>query len=367
MQIMIKPVSGNCNMVCDYCFYCDVSAKRKQYSYGVMSDDTLKNVIRKTLRFAKERCAICFQGGEPTLAGLAYFNKVVSYVEQYNRQNIPIEYAIQTNGLSISEEWCTFFRENKFLVGLSVDGIEKTHDVYRHNHRGEATYQDVYATAKLFEQTNVEFNILTVVNRATATHIKEIYEDYKRNNWKFLQFIACLDGLGDTRGTADYSLTPEIYGKFLGELFHLWYRDWKRGKQPYIRFFENYVGMIMGYPPESCEHKGICGIQNIIEADGSVYPCDFFVLEEYCLGNLNHDTMRDIYQKREQLAFIAKSRNHCAECKACKYFTICRGGCDRNRNHGVQYFCQSYKMFFDTCYDKLKDIADYIAPPGKSM
>ena len=206
----------------------------------------------------------------------------------------------------------------------------------------------------------MEYNILTVVHKDVAENIREIYKDYQRKGWNYLQFITCLDPLGEKRGQERYSLLPEAYGRFLTELFRLWYKDWKRNRQPFIRQFENYIGILAGYQPESCEQRGICGIQNVVEADGSVYTCDFYVLDEFCLGNLNKDSMADIQKKREEIGFIDRSRNHSKECRECRWFALCRGGCYRSREgEKDNYFCAGYQYFFENCYSQLEEIAKF--------
>ena len=367
VNLLIKPASGLCNMTCDYCFYCDETQKRQQESYGIMSEKTLKNVIRKSVLAAEGSCTIAFQGGEPTLCGLDFFKKVIAFVQQYNRHGIHIEYALQTNGFGITKEWCQFFAQHHFLIGLSVDGLRDTHNTYRHSKSGGGTYDRIMETVRLFDQYHVEYNILTVVHRETARRIREIYRDYRKRGWNYMQFITCLDPLGEERGGQEYSLLPETYGRFLIDLFDMWYEDLKKEDQPYIRQFDNYVTMMLGYWPESCEQRGTCGIQNVVEADGSVYPCDFYVLDEYCLGNFNNTSMAEIYKKREELGFIRRSMNHPDECKACRWFSLCRGGCYRSRITELgdekcwNYFCPGYKMFFEACYDRLREAAEIAA------
>ena len=361
VNLLIKPASGLCNMECDYCFYCDETQKRKQASYGLMSKETLENVIRKAFSYAEQSVGIAFQGGEPTLCGIDFFEEAVRLVKQYNVNNLKIEFALQTNGYAITEEWCEFFKKNHFLVGLSVDGTEATHDKYRHNKNGEGTYQKVLQAARLMKKNGVEFNILTVVNKETAENIDSIYKEYKRNGWEYLQFIACLDPIGEIRGQREYSLTPKAYGEFLVRLFHLWYKDWKRGKQPYIRQFENYIGILLKYEPESCEQRGVCGIQNVVEADGGVYPCDFYVLDDFKLGNLNQDTMGKIQERRSEIGFIERSQNHSEDCRQCRWFSLCRGGCYRCRD-GMEdnYFCESYRMLFENCFAQMEEISRFL-------
>ena len=361
VNLLIKPASGLCNMKCDYCFYCDETEKREQASYGLMDQKTLKNVIRKAVLYAEGTCTIAFQGGEPTLCGLDYFQKTIEYVNQYNKHGIHIHYALQTNGFAITEEWCEFFVRHHFLIGLSVDGLKDIHDKYRHSPEGGGTYDRVMKTMAMFDKYHVEYNILTVVHQQVAMNIKEIYEAYKKQGMGYLQFITCLDPLGEPRGQKEYSLLPEEYGNFLIQLFELWYEDLKKGQQPYIRQFENYISILCGYMPESCEQRGVCGIQHVVEADGSVYPCDFYALDAFCLGNLNQDSMDKIQNERIKSGFIERSRNHSNQCLGCKWHKICRGGCYRSREGETDnYFCKGYFMFFEACHEHLAEIAKAI-------
>lgn len=364
ISVLMKPSSGMCNMHCDYCFYCDEAQKRVQESYGFMSEQTLKNVIRKTMLRAEGAASYAFQGGEPTLRGLDFFEKVVAYEKQYNKQGIRVNNALQTNGYLIDENWCRFLKENHFLVGLSVDGTKETHDTYRHTKGGEPTFDRIAHAAELMDQYGVDYNILTVVNQKIAANISEIYHFYEEKGWRYQQYIACLDPLGEVHGENEYALKPEQYGTFLIELFNLWYEDWKKGKQPYIRQFENYIGVLLGYQPESCDQRGTCGIQNVVEADGSVYPCDFYMLDDYRLGNFNENQLEEINARRKEIGFVERSKKLTEECKICPYFGICRGGCQRNRDFDPSsglyrnYFCESYKQFFDACLPKMQEMAE---------
>lgn len=363
VSVLIKPASSLCNMSCDYCFYCDESQKRSQSSFGFMDDKTLKNTIRKTMLQAENAITYAFQGGEPTLCGIDFFQRAIAYQKQYNKNHITVHNSLQTNGYALDEAWCGFLHENNFLVGLSVDGIAKVHNAVRHSKNGDDTFDRVLHSARLMDQYHVNYNILTVVTSMTAKNISEIYYFYQKQGWKYQQYIACLDPLDEVHGLKFYSLTPELYGQFLIELFHLWYEDFKHGNHPYIRQFENYVGLAAGFIPEACDQLGICGIQNIVEADGSVYPCDFYVLDQYRLGNFNDNLLYQINQKRSETGFIERSHMLDYGCTECPYYRLCRGGCQRcrdfNQNTGLysNYFCPSYKMFFDECFDKIVKIA----------
>lgn len=364
ITLMLKPASGMCNMACEYCFYCDETGKRQQSSYGFMSEKTLENVIRRTLLRAEGSATYAFQGGEPTLRGLDFFEKAVFYQKKYNRNGIRIQNALQTNGLALDEDWCRFFHENGFLIGVSVDGTAECHDAYRRDRAGAGTYDRVVQNIRLLDACRVDYNILTVVNRDVAEHIETIYADYARRGWVWQQYIACLDPLEEARGQSRYALLPEEYGDFLIRLFRLWSADFKKGRQqPYIRSFENYISILLGYVPEACDQRGVCGIQYVVEADGSVYPCDFYMLDEYRLGNLNECRLPDLDDRRRKIGFLERSLQLSDACRQCPFFFLCKGGCQRHRDWNPalgcyeNYFCQSFRMFFTACLDDMKQIA----------
>lgn len=366
LSVLIKPVSGLCNMNCDYCFYCDETEKRAQRSYGMMTEDTLKNVIRRTILQAEGSITYAFQGGEPTLRGIEFFRRAVALQKQYNKNNIAVMNGFQTNGLLLDEEWCRFFAEQNFLVGISLDGTEMLHDQYRHSREGAGTHSRVLQSIGLLEQYGAAFNILTVVTGPLAERIEEVYLWYAKRGWSFQQYIVCLDPLGEPHGRRPYAITPEQYGRFLVTLFNLWYKDWLRDRQPYIRQFENYIAILLGYQPEACDQRGRCSLQTVVEADGSVYPCDFYVLDAYRLGNLNTQRLEDINRRGEASGFAERSAGLSGDCISCRYSQICRGGCQRSRDQietsGLykSYFCRSYQMFFDQCLEKMKYVAQSI-------
>lgn len=353
-------------MRCRYCFYADEMKNRSRTDFGMMTPETLENILSRVLDFAEGSCTIAFQGGEPTLAGLDFYRKLLKLEEKYNVKNLSISHALQTNGYILDEEWCRFFAENHFLIGLSVDGIKAAHDAYRKDAMGRDTYFHTLKAAEMLRDAGADFNVLTVVNAKTAPKIRRIYEQYRKLGFRWQQYIACLDPLGKTGAGEEYSLTPELYGQFLIDLFELWFLDLQKGEQPYIRQFENYVGILLGQPPESCEQRGVCSLQSIVEADGSVYPCDFYCLDEYCLGNFNEDGMETVLGRLEEKKFVEASLNHTRQCRECAYFALCRGGCRRHREHedlpgnpaGENFFCRSYRMFFDACLPGLKKAAE---------
>lgn len=367
INLLIKPASGSCNMRCKYCFYADEVSNRETASYGVMKLEVLEQVVQKTLAHATGSCTFAFQGGEPTLAGLDFFRALITYEQKHNIKKLPIQNALQTNGYLIDEEWASFLGENRFLVGLSLDGHKDLHDFYRIDAHGDGTYKRVMHAAQLLNQHKVDFNILTVITAQTAKSIRKIYGFYRRNNFLYQQYIPCLDPIGEERGLHGYSLTPALYAEFLKTLFDLWYYDITHGNFIYIRYFENLVGMLLGEPPESCGMIGYCSMQYVLEADAGVYPCDFYVLDEYLLGNLTTDSFTELDQKRQEIGFVENSRYVSWECESCQWRPLCRGGCRRDREPmkdgrlSLNYFCPAYREFFSYAAPRLQEIARRVA------
>ena len=363
LSLLIKPASGNCNMRCRYCFYADELDNREIRSYGKMSVDTMHTIVDKAMEYGDYECTIAFQGGEPTLAGLDFYRDLVAYVTAHeNPKKLKIHYALQTNGYLINEEWAAFLGENHFLVGVSLDGLKEIHDRYRLDAAGKGTYQRVISAIRLLEKNQVEYNILTVVTAATARNGQKIYNYFKKNHFGYQQYIECLDPIGEEPGQHEYSLTPEKYGEFLKSMFDAWYLDMRSGTYVYNRYFENLMMIMAGQQPESCNMRGVCGKQWVFEADGSVYPCDFYALDQWRLGNIQENSFVEMDEKRDGLGFIQWSMRQQEDCQKCRWFGLCRNGCRRNRepvtaeHTNRNYFCKSYQMFFEYAYPRLEEI-----------
>lgn len=354
LSILIKPVSGSCNMNCSYCFYTDEIQNREIACTGMMSKDTMHKLVDQAFDYADFDCTFAFQGGEPTLAGLEFFEVFSSYVNNHpNPKHLNVHYAFQTNGLLIDAAWAEWFAKNQVLVGISLDGPKSIHDRYRKDHQGNGTFDRVMAAIDLLKQYKVDYNILCVVHGASAYKAKKIYEFYRKNDMNYHQYIECLDPLEAARGSFEYSLTPARYETFLKDLFDVWYEDMVSGHYVYNRYFENLMMILIGQGPESCNMRGFCGPQWVIEADGSVYPCDFYVLDEWKLGNILNDSLKDMEIVRQKSGFIDQSKPIPEECRSCKWLMLCRNGCRRNRGingmqvDGKNYFCTAYKGFLE--------------------
>ena len=363
LSILIKPVSDSCNMRCKYCFYCDEASKRSVHSYGTMQADTLEKLVMKALSAAQGQCTFAFQGGEPTLAGLPFYQEFVRLVQKHNVKKLDVHFAIQTNGTLIDREWAGFLAQNGFLTGVSLDGTTEVNDRFRVDAQGGGTYTKVLHAAQLFDAAGAQYNILTTVTSAVAENVERIYRFFKKNGFQWQQYIACLDPIGERRGGHDYSVTPEQYGVFLKRLFDLWYLDWKHGTPISIRYFDNLVFLLMGQPAEACGMMGHCTCQYVVEADGGVYPCDFYVLDGYRLGDIETQDFPDFDKKRRELRFIEKSLVPHEDCRACPFGYLCRGGCRRDRDGfdggplQKNYLCPAYRVFFPYALPRLQELA----------
>ena len=362
ISVLIKPASSNCNLRCSYCFYFDEVSHRNKESFGLMKQNTIETIIKKSLEYATGSCFFGFQGGEPTLAGLDFFKQVINLQKKYNKKQLNIKNAIQTNGILIDDLWASFFAENNFLVGVSLDGHESLHNLYRKDIENKGSFKKVMQGIDYLRKNNVEYNILTVVTAQTAKNIGVVYPFFMKNGFYYQQYIPCLDPIGEMRGQHKYSLTPQLYARFLKKLFDMWYEDRKNGRFIYIRYFENLLALLLGYKAESCDMNGLCSVQYAIEADGSVFPCDFYMLDDFYLGNMNEDSFEVLNENRNRIGFIEQSLTIPQQCQKCSWLRLCRIGCLRNRlytdatGYGPSYFCESYKEFYPYAIERLLKI-----------
>jgi uncharacterized protein len=366
ISVLIKPASSKCNLSCAYCFYHDVAKNRTEADFGFMSLEIIEVIIRKVLQFASGYATFSFQGGEPTLCGIDFFKSVVRLQKKLNIHNVSINSCIQTNGISIDSEWAEFLHDNNFLVGLSLDGPQDVHDRYRVDAKGRGTHEKVVQTSELFDKYKVEYNILFVVTDETALHPDALYDFYQKKNFNFLQFMPCIDPAESGRGVHGYSLHPQQYAVFLKHFFDRWSADFMGGREISIRYFDNLVRMVMGNPPETCSMRGSCGCQFVFEADGSVYPCDFYVTDQWKLGSIHERELPGLYDSANCRRFIDNSLSIDPACKICQWQSLCRGGCRRDRENMLtgklerNYYCESFREFLEYAYPRLLDIAKYV-------
>lgn len=356
ISILIKPASGRCNLNCKYCFYKDEINLRNDTNLGLMSLNTYELILKAFLNIpGLDTLNIAFQGGEPCLAGLDFYKQAVLIPSKINNY-VKINYSIQTNGTLIDDNWASFFKEYHFLVGISLDGIKETHDLYRPDLKNKETFNIVLANINILKRHQVDFNILTVITKEIAKRINDIYSFYKKNNFNYVQFIPCLNTY-----TENSFLLAHDYELFLNKLFNLYYNDIKKGHISYNRYFENLIGILLGHNPESCSMLGRCSLQYVFEANGDVYPCDFYALDDYLLGNINRSSLDDINTRAKEINFIQRSYLINQKCAQCKYFKLCRCGCLRERTANYKNrFCSAYYSFFDKNIDKLIELKNLI-------
>lgn len=363
VSILIKPASSGCNIACRYCFYHAISENREIPCTGVMDDDTLKLLISQALQYAEGFASFAWQGGEPCLAGLPFYEKAVTYQNAYNQKGLTIQNTIQTNGLLLDDTWAAFLHQNHFLVGLSLDGTQSVHDRNRVDRQGRGTFTRVMATVDLLRKYDVDFNICSVLTKQTANHIEEVYQFFKAQGCTYLQFIPCMDAPGQEK--MSYSLTPALYGKALCKLFDLWYKDFMDGSPVEIRMFSNLAQIAAGFAPEECGMCGKCNTYFAVESDGSVYPCDFYTHDVDKLGTLA-DGFQVLYNSPKSTEFMESSVPKPQKCTACPYFYLCRGGCRNWRpvlpdgSLGVHKLCTGYQIFFAHCEKRIQILGDCI-------
>lgn len=358
-------------MRCKYCFYENEVVIRKEDHPVFMTLDTAQLLIYQAFSCIESEkrgerntvpISFAFQGGEPTLAGLNFFNKFIEMVQTYNVRKYPVQYTIQTNGLLLNEEWADFFAKNNFLVGISIDGDKALHESLRPDAVGRSTWDRVTRNLRLLQDKHVETNLLCVVTRQCAKHPEKYYRALKNLGVSFLQFIPCLDPLDVPRGSMPYSLTPKLYGSFLCGLFDEWYWDWKSGHYTSIRLFDDYIHLAMGLPAGTCATSGSCGAYFVVEGDGTLYPCDFYCLNEWKIGKLGEASLAEYAKSEIETHFLEEGTKHPSECSSCRFYPLCFGGCKRDwyqdsdgKNHN--YFCSSFSQFFTYAEQRILEIA----------
>lgn len=359
LSLMIKPVSSACTMRCRYCFYTDVASNRETFNLGKMSMETTEKLIRRAMAYADGHVSFAFQGGEPTLAGIEYFREFIRLEKKYRKDGVLIQNSIQTNGYCLDDALLKFLVQEDFLIGVSVDGTAELHDLLRLDTAGNGTYSKVKETLDRLDQLKANFNILTVVNGYVARNASACFQSLSK--YGYLQFIPCLDPFDGSK--SDFSLTAEAYGKFLRETFDLYYKAFKRGKPVSVRNFDNYIGIILGKEPENCGMCGRCGHYFLIEGDGGIYPCDFYVLDDWYLGNINESSFFRLDGNEVGERFRKVSHCIADECRKCQWYSLCRGGCRRDREPienglpSVNQWCSSFKSFFAYAYPRMCEIA----------
>lgn len=368
LQILLKPASAACNLRCRYCFYRDEAAHRQSADRGRMQPAVMRAVIDKALQ-AADNCIFAFQGGEPTLAGLDFYQNFVQYVASQKRPGQRVEYILQTNACTLDEDWAAFLAKHRFLVGVSLDGTRRMHDANRIGGSGAGTFRRVLGGLRRLQEKRVPVNVLCVCTAQNADNMEAVYHFFMERGLSSQQYIPCMDPLSAPAGSEPYSLTPRAWGKAMCALFDCWFADKARGLPVYVRQFDNYLNMLLGGQPEACAMYGKCTMQHVVEADGSVYPCDFYALDSFCMGNIRQTdfvALQEASMHPASCRFFQNATQRDSRCPHCRWYPLCRGGCRRDcfQKDGIFYnrYCEAYQGFFAYAIERLEWLAGRLDP-----
>jgi len=364
LQVLIKPAGADCNMNCGYCFYSCKGDLYPDEGRHRMSDEVLRELVRKYMNHCDRTVPFAWQGGEPTLMGLDFYKSAVEYQKLYGRPGQMVSNSLQTNGLVLSNaEWAKFLHRYKWLVGLSLDGPADVHDAWRVGPTGQPTHADVIKALSTLLEHEVEVNILTMVTDANIRRGAEVYDYLLSTGVDFLQFIPLCEPRPDGSGLAEFSIDPVEYGEFLIEIFDLWAADQPR--PAYVRMFDDLLSVVMGNPHPTCMFGPRCGLYVVVEHNGDLYACDFFVEPQWQYGNLMELDFHHVRKLASYQRFVERKTAELEDCLECEWYSLCHGGCPKWRP-GIMlgegspktYFCESYKMLFAHAKGPLEEMAE---------
>ena len=382
-HVMAKPIGPICNLDCEYCYYLHKEDLYPETKSWRMTPETLETYIQQYIAAqpaGPEEITFAWQGGEPTLLGIEFFKRIVELEKKYARPGQKIANALQTNGVLLDDEWCEFFKQEGFLIGLSIDGPAELHDRYRYDKKGEGTFAAVLKAMKLLQRHKVEFNALVVVNRENSLHGRRVYTYLRDNGVEFMQFIPIVErrgvGVHPEGGIAEAesdhkwdhlvssrSVAPEQYGKFLCEIFDEWVK--RDVGKVFIQIFDQALAAWLDLEPSLCVFRKQCGRALAIEHNGDLYSCDHYVEPDYKLGNIHELPIIELVNSERQIQFgIDKEATLPQYCLDCEVRFACNGECPKNRfidtpdgEAGLNYLCGGYKLFFNHIDELMKQMA----------
>lgn len=367
LYVMLKPVGAVCNLACDYCYYLEKMNLYENSSKYVMSEELLEKFIEEYINSqTMPQLLFTWHGGETLMRPLSFYQKAMELQQKYAKE-CTIDNCIQTNGTLLTDEWCKFFHDNHWLVGVSIDGPQEFHDEYRKNKQGRPSFVKVMQGIDLLNKHHVEWNALAVINDFNADYPLDFYHFFKEIGCQYIQFAPIVERIyhhtdgrhlaaveeGDSENLADFSVNPEQWGKFLCTIFDEWVRN-DVGKY-YIQLFDSTLANWVGEQPGVCTMAKTCGHAGVMEFNGDVYSCDHFVFPQYKLGNIHSNTLVEMmYSERQRTFGQSKQSSLPTQCKECQYLFACNGECPKNRfcktasgESGLNYLCKGYYQFFD--------------------
>ena len=381
-HIMAKPIGPICNLNCKYCFYLEKENLYKDVSNFKMSDQVLESLIKQQIEGHKtSNVNFAWQGGEPTLLGVEYFEKVVKLQKKYANGKT-IENSFQTNGILLDDKWCDFFAKNNFLVGISIDGPAEIHNKYRVSKGNKPTFDFVIRGIEYLKKHNVEFNTLTVVQSDNSKYPLEIYRFLKEIGSGFMQFIPIVERISEVETNdglslvspdyeknavvSDWSVNPKTYGNFLISIFDEWVRN-DVGNY-YVQIFDVALEAWVGNNPSLCIFNDTCGDAMAIEHNGDLYSCDHYVYPENLLGNILEEPMESLINSEQQEIFGKYKKDSLPKyCKNCNVRFVCNGECPKHRfiktpngEDGLNYLCEGYYKFFNHIDPYMKIMASHL-------
>ena len=395
-HVMAKPTGAICNLDCEYCFYLDKESLYRPGSRFRMPEDVLEAFVRQQFSDQRgESVVFSWQGGEPTLMGVEFFEKAVALQRRWG-DGRPVENTLQTNGVKLDDEWGAFFARERFLVGVSIDGPRELHDCYRLDKGGKPTFERVLRGIEVLRKHGVEFNTITVLHDRNVRHPLEIYRFLKEAGSGYMQFIPLVErvagpvsrqkgwthappprgGVTAEEEVTPWSVRPEDFGAFLVEVFDEWVR--KDVGKVFVQLFDVALGVWMGHPAGLCLFKETCGEAVALEHNGDVFSCDHFVYPEDKLGNLLDESLGSLVGGVKQREFGAAKRDSLPRyCRECEVRFVCNGECPKNRfvrtpdgEPGLNYLCSAYKRFFlhiDPAMRGMAWLARRMRPPAEIM
>lgn len=365
LYVMLKPAGAMCNLACEYCYYLEKSHMYNEGPKTLMSDSLLEHFVKQYIESqTTPNVLFLWHGGETMMRPLSFYQKALQLQKKYARGRM-IDNAFQTNGTMLTDEWCRFFKENNWLVGVSIDGPKEVHNAYRQNRLGHPSFDQVMRGINLLNKHGVMWNAMAVVNDLNVKHPQEFYRFFKSIGCRYIQFTPIVERLAEHEdgrylatpdqkdcSLAHFSVTPEDWGDFLCTIFDEWVRN--DVGQYFIQIFDATLANWVGVDPGLCTMARSCGHAGVMEFNGDVYSCDHFVFPEYKLGNIRQNTLLEMMYSERQLEFgRMKQGSLPGQCRKCDYLFACNGGCPKDRfaqtvdgEPNLNYLCKGYHQYF---------------------